>query len=780
MAGSTPTFPQGALLNGGRYRIDNKLGEGGFGAVYLAMHLELQSPVAIKATTDTDAVARQAFLDEARLLSRLRHPHLPRVTDYFIEGEQPCLVMDYIPGKDLDQVLHERGGPMDEDEVRVWAAEVLEALVYLHSQTPPVIHRDIKPSNIRLATSGGIYLVDFGIAKVGDETTRTQRAGQAVSQHFSPPEQYGGATRTDARSDIYALGATLYALLTNKLPPDVPSRQVGVPFPIPQQDGSAMSPQMGPIIARTMHLNPADRYATAQDLAAALDASTRSATSPTPSTPIVAKTQVISTGHPCPRCGELPITDHAPFCHSCGTPILLTFPTTGRHLHNPAELVAICDAAWADATRHVQTGALTRWLEAYQHEDLLNQIRAAQAHYPNDADAALELFLRPIPPQDLAVTPTGVDFGVCQVGTQPSVTFILRRQSPGYIHGSVIPESLWVSPSISSFRLRPNELSTQMLVRIDVARLNTDDAQQAYMSALVINTNRGSVRLPVMITVSNPPKIRFSETEINLGKVESSRRVGKNVIIINEGGGTVTGKVHAEQPWLTIEAQHADFTLSYHQQATVQFGVTTEKLSPRGQHFGALRWETNAGTLTTNIQIEVTPPYLLNLDDPATAIKQRSDLIKLCDCIQGQGSDHWSRGQEWLRDGRIETALRFLGENDLAQRITQHVQEGDLNIVLESLMRDCGAKPPKHFKDNSSDVVKQITGMFSRKPASVTYAILNTSKRGYLYGYIRPLAKWLTIPQPRFGCLPGEEAIVEILPDYTQRAFGDLFVPIVE
>src|SRR5690348_15776189 len=95
-----PPFPIGALLNAGRYRVDDLLGQGGFGVVYLATHMDLQTQVAIKATADTDADARQAFLAEARLLSRLRHPHLPRVSDYFIEGQQPCLVMDYIAGKD--------------------------------------------------------------------------------------------------------------------------------------------------------------------------------------------------------------------------------------------------------------------------------------------------------------------------------------------------------------------------------------------------------------------------------------------------------------------------------------------------------------------------------------------------------------------------------------------------------------------------------------------------------------------------------------------------------
>ena len=786
MTGLTPTFPQGALLNGERYRIETKLGEGGFGVVYLATHMALQTLVAIKATTDTDEVTQQAFLAEARLLSRLQHVHLPRVSDYFIEGQQPCLVMDYIPGKDLDQLLDERGGSLDKAEVLVWATQVLDALAYLHSQSPPVIHRDLKPSNIRLAESGKIYLVDFGIAKVGDETTRTQRAGRAVSPPFSPPEQYGGVERTDPRSDIYAFGATLYTLLTHKLPPDVPSRHLGEPFPAPHQDRADLSAPLGAIIARTMQLNPAERYTTAHELAAALAAPALHAEpsvalpTATPPTPTVGKTEVINTGRPCPHCGQPPFSAQTVFCHTCGTPLRLTFPTTGRLLDSSDDLVTVCDAAWADARRQLQNGVLTRWLEAHGHSDPLNQIRVALTRHPTDSDAALELFLRPNPPQDVAITPSGIDFGVCQSAAKPTATFTLQRQSPGYIHGTISSEAAWLVPSSLKLKLEPGEARTQVTVHVNLEYLMTDDAERTYTSALAISTNRGHVRLPVMIVISNPPKIRLSKTEINLGKVESSRRVGGSVVISNEGGGTVTGKVHAEQPWLTIEAQHAHFTLSYHQQTTVQFGVTTEQLSPRGPHRGTLRWETNAGTLITDIQLEVTPPYRLKLDDPATAITQRADLIKLCDALQGQGSDHWSRGLEWLRDGQLVAALRFLGENDLAQQVTRLAQDADHNLALERLLRACGAKPAQHYKDNSSEVIKQITGMFSRKPASVAYAILNTSKRGYLHGYIRPLVGWLTIPQPRFGCLPGEEAVVEIVPDYTQRAFGTLFERIVE
>ena len=780
MTGTTPSLTQGTLLNSGRYCIDTVLGEGGFGVVYLARHLDLEALVAIKATTDTSDAARQAFLDEARLLSRLRHPHLPRVTDYFIEGHQPCLVMDYIPGKDLEQILRERGTPLNEAEVRVWATQVLEALVYLHSQNPPVIHRDIKPGNIRLAENGNIYLVDFGIAKLGDETTRTQRAARAISPPFSPPEQYGGVERTDVRSDIYAFGATLYALLTRTLPPDVPSRQIGVPFPAPPPVGTALSPQIQPIIARAMQLNPADRYPTAQALTTALTTpALPMAPPPVISRPITSSAPVGSGGQPCPRCGEVPVTANTAFCLACGAPILLKLPTTGRLLASPAEFLVACDTAWGDAAKQVQSGALARWLEVYQQDDLLKQLQAAQTRYPTDAEAALELLLRPNPVQDLTVVPSGVDFGVCEPGAQAVTSFTLGRKSPGLLYGTVTAETPWLVPSSATFKLEPSQTSLQLVVRVDLAQLLPAEGQRDYRSALTLSTNRGDVRIPILIVASNPPRPRLAPTELNLGKVESFRRTGGQVAISNGQGGTLIGTVAPVQPWLTIEAAYTHFMLGARQAVTVPFGVLTEQLS-RGLHRGQLRWTTNAGTLTTNLQLEVTPPYMLNPAAPATALKQYTDLVKLCDCLQGQGRDAWVQGLAWLQSGQIGAALQFFGERDLAQRIEQLVQAGDPNRALEQLLRACGAKPARNYKDNSGEVIKQLTGMFSRKPASVTYTILNTSKRGYLHGTIRPLVNWLSIARPYFGCLPGEEVAIAILPDYQQRTFGELFETLIE
>ena len=211
----------------GRYRIVKPVGQGGFGAVYRAWDLALKQPVAIKENNAGDVESQRRFEHEAKLLAGLRHPSLPVVIDHFIlPGQGQYLVMDFIEGQSLGDLLDERGGPLREAEVLPWIRQVAGALTYLHTSSPPIIHRDIKPDNIIIAPNGRAVLVDFGISKLFRPGQRTTMGAQAVTPGFSPPEQYGRG-QTDARSDVYALAATLYALLTGGLPPEAPDLSSG-------------------------------------------------------------------------------------------------------------------------------------------------------------------------------------------------------------------------------------------------------------------------------------------------------------------------------------------------------------------------------------------------------------------------------------------------------------------------------------------------------------------------------------------------------------------------
>ncbi len=258
-----PLYPNQILRQ--RYRIQSLLGQGGFGAVYRAFDLNLARVCAVKENLDAAATAQQQFQSEAYLLSRLRHPSLPQIYDYFIEpnGSQ-YLVMEFVEGVDLANLVRQHG-KLNQADALLWSAQILDALAYTHSRQPPVIHRDIKPQNIIITPRQRAMLVDFGIAKNLVAGQATMTGARAVSPGFSPPEQYGRGT-TDARSDLYALGATLYFALTGADLPESVDRLSGATLATPRAHNAAIAPHVEQAILHALELNATNRPARASDL----------------------------------------------------------------------------------------------------------------------------------------------------------------------------------------------------------------------------------------------------------------------------------------------------------------------------------------------------------------------------------------------------------------------------------------------------------------------------------------------------------------------------------
>lgn len=231
-----PLSPDTTLWS--RYHIKELVARGGQGSIYKAEDLRLDGRLcAIKevvpdigASKEHQEQTQSQFHREASILARLDHPNLPKVSDFFFYNGRDYLVMDYVPGRDLRQVLEEARANktfIPEKQILEWANQILDALIYLHRQTPPILHRDIKPANIKLTPNGPLKLVDFGLVKVmapDDNRTITVLQGKGTVQ-YTPMEQYGGDTgHTDVRSDIYSLGATLYHLLTLQPPLEAKER----------------------------------------------------------------------------------------------------------------------------------------------------------------------------------------------------------------------------------------------------------------------------------------------------------------------------------------------------------------------------------------------------------------------------------------------------------------------------------------------------------------------------------------------------------------------------
>src|SRR2546423_1361460 len=263
-----------------RYRIDKQIGQGGMGAVYVATDERFGSTVAIKETLCMDENFRKAIEREARLLNSLKHSALPRVSDHFLEDEGQFLVMEYIQGEDLAHFLQRGSEPFPVETVVDWADQLLDALDYLHNQEIPVVHRDIKPQNLKLTSRGQIVLLDFGLAKGNPTDAGHQTAAKSIfgyTPNYAPLEQIQGKG-TDPRSDIYALGATLYHLVTNVKPPDALSRAGAVvngqpdPLPLANQVRPGVSAGLSNVLDKAMSQKRDDRFATATAMRDALRA----------------------------------------------------------------------------------------------------------------------------------------------------------------------------------------------------------------------------------------------------------------------------------------------------------------------------------------------------------------------------------------------------------------------------------------------------------------------------------------------------------------------------
>lgn len=314
----------------GRYRIIRQLGQGGMGAVYEAIDQRLDTTVALKETLFTEERLRKQFEREARLLARLHHPALPRVSDHFSEGDGQFLVMQFIPGDDLFEMITRKRGPFPADQVLTWGDQLLDALDYLHTQDPQIVHRDIKPQNLKLTSRGQIILLDFGLAKgQAGEISRVTTAASifGYTPNYAPLEQIQGLG-TDSRSDLYSLGATIYHLMTGVKPPDALSRAAALvndqpdPLVLASEANPAVGGEVDQVLAKAMAQSREQRYAGASEMRKALHGSGQASTIvnrgeaqtvlfPPAASTVAVPTQTVA-GQPTVASGETTVVRRAP------------------------------------------------------------------------------------------------------------------------------------------------------------------------------------------------------------------------------------------------------------------------------------------------------------------------------------------------------------------------------------------------------------------------------------------------------------------------------------
>ncbi|MBA2391717.1 MAG: protein kinase [Ktedonobacteraceae bacterium] len=281
---SLPIALRPGTVVGGHYIIGSLINSGGFGAVYRGVDTsEGNRPCAIKETYDVTPASRRQALMEASVLFTVRSQHLPEVYDTFEANGRFYLIMQLIEGQNLLQLLrsrvpggivgerepHQQGvGPCSEQEVLTWLLPIMDILQELHSRRPPVMHRDIKPGNIILTPHQTAVLVDFGLTRLYDPTRNTQTMTRAVTEGFSPLEQYVG--KTSPQSDIYALAATMYLLLTNRMPPAATRRSMHDELIAPRLLNPSLTLEIERVLLQALSLHAQDRYKSMREFAEAL------------------------------------------------------------------------------------------------------------------------------------------------------------------------------------------------------------------------------------------------------------------------------------------------------------------------------------------------------------------------------------------------------------------------------------------------------------------------------------------------------------------------------
>jgi serine/threonine protein kinase len=458
-------------MRGGHYRILEPLGKGGMGALYLAADtgafdrkcvvkelLDYYDP------TDPDEAkkAQARFETEGRLLAELSHPGIPRIYSYFSEGGRHYIVMEYIEGETLEgAVTHVdlvgrtvTARPLPPEEAVRHAIRVCRVLEYLAAQPRPVIHHDIKPANLIIdQTSGEVRLVDFGTAQTRTRWATQARLGRGESSLFgtegyAAPEQFQGLS--DTRSDVYALAATVYHILTDDDPGDHPFQfpQLGTP---PELISDALSRALRPEV---------QRRSTALEFRQALQA------------------------------WLIPEDAAQPFVFR-----------NGAVAHTTQELAELCEQNWPEARRHLSAGDFDRWFRARNRHDLV--AKAKSSRLTGDADAALEAFLRRLnprlPPPTLEIEPASIDFGYVARGRSRSERLSVRNEGRGYGQTTFSASVPWIEFDPVQVGCLSGEQAV-VVVHLNAASLPLRRDHQAVIAAI---SSRGTrISIPVRVRLN--------------------------------------------------------------------------------------------------------------------------------------------------------------------------------------------------------------------------------------------------------------------------------------
>jgi len=546
---SPPPVSQTAMLATqsvlrGRYFIVKLLSQGGMGAAYLAQDQQtFGRKVVIKEmlpyyTTPAEKIeAERNFAREGQVLASLNHPGIPQINDYFIEADKYYLVMTLAEGENLEQRLTAAGGRLPEKDVVDYGLQVAQILTYLGDLKPPVIHRDIKPANIILnKQTKHVTLVDFGIAKAKPGTMMmsaqpSSGAPQSTpmgTTGYAPPEQYQG--RTESRSDVYALAATMHHLLTG-----IDPRQSAIPFdfvPAPSIC-SDVSAALDSILRRALDANVNNRPTARQ-----LEKDLKDIATPS----VVKHVSAASEFHF--RSGE-----------------------TAKTVE---ELAQKAETHWDDGAYHLMQGHYEPWLRGQNRHDLANKAEGIRQR-GGDPSAGLEEFLRALnpqlPPPVLAIGMNLLDFGTVTKGESRELDLPITNRGRGYLYGALKSNVPWITLSKSSVGCGTNQTQT-LKITLDSRAMKEGPHNRP---AIEVDTNGGRQTIVAQTQIAWAPALAVTPAKrLSFGDVlaRSTAPAVRTLTITNSGGGTLQGKIACLGGWFYVSDQ--GFSLTSGQKAEVQ------------------------------------------------------------------------------------------------------------------------------------------------------------------------------------------------------------------
>jgi serine/threonine protein kinase len=573
-------------LQGGHFTVGKVLGQGGFGITYLGSDTHLQRPVAIKEYFPQGYAARQSntvvpagtmaradyqsakakFLEEARVLAQFQHPGIVHVYTSFEENNTAYMVMEYLKGKTLFGVLEDRG-PLPEGEAVDSIAQVGEALAVVHQAN--LLHRDMKPENVMVTDDGRVVLVDFGTAReftVG----KTKQMTAMLTRGYAPLEQYGQQARFGPFTDIYALGATLYHLLTGQVPVQASDRATGVHLPAPQQLNPQVSVAVSDAVMWAMEIKVEHRPQAVPEFLGALRG-------------LVTPKRPAAPGA---------VTQNA-------------FKFKNGAAFSVVDLIDLCDQYWDEAEDYLFNGYFERWLASSLGEGVLAQTaRTITQGYQREKRQGLELFVREAcqqmgidPYPQLAAQPDRLDLGPLPLGAQTSRSLRLHKTGRGHAWGAVT-----ISPGLPGLSVPPRFESPNASLELRLDTLNL--APGTYTGTLAMQAE--GVPTPCAVPVQYevvPLSVQTQPPALDLGTMPyGSQTTGVLEITSTPPGGRLTGTFQFDPPCEGLQATGSINGPSAH----LEVIWDTKPLAAGKPYATHLVLRTNAGTFNTPVQLHVT------------------------------------------------------------------------------------------------------------------------------------------------------------------------------